>query len=170
MNRIRTHLGLAGAILILVVSVAGAQTGSTPEAPSTTLPSVGGTPPTQSPRPPWQHHIEGRVKTVDPLAKTISVGWLLGLFSTTLEVTGDTRIAVEGTTGSLVDIREGDLVKAAYADHDGKNIATAIEVTEAEARHGAEAPPAAPVPASPPSVGAPPAAGTPSTSDRTTTP
>ncbi|RPI11664.1 MAG: hypothetical protein EHM71_00225 [Zetaproteobacteria bacterium] len=155
MKRIRTHLGLAGAILILVVSVAGAQTGSTPEAPSTTLPSVGGTPPTPSPRPPLQQHIEGPVKAVDVLEKTVSVGWMFGLLSTTLEVTGDTRIAVEGTTGSLVDIREGDLVKAAYADHDGKNVATAIEVTEAEARRGAEAPPAA---------------GTPSTSDRTTTP
>jgi hypothetical protein len=41
--------------------------------------------------------MDGPEKQVDPLGKTLSVGWLFGLFSTTLEVTADTRIAVEGT-------------------------------------------------------------------------
>jgi hypothetical protein len=80
----------------------------------------------------------------DPLGKTVRVGWLFGLLSTTLEVTEDTRIAVEGATGSLQDIREGDVVKAAYEAHDGKYIAKSIEVTEAEPRRGAAAPPRAP--------------------------
>ena len=84
--------------------------------------------------------MDGPVTQVDPLAKTLSVGWLFGLFSTTLEVTEETRIAVAGATGSLQDLREGDVVKAAYEVRDGKNIATAIEVTEAEPRRAASAP------------------------------
>jgi hypothetical protein len=115
--------------------------------------------------PPQGKRVDGPVKQVDPLAKTISVGWLLGLFSTTLEVTEDTRIAVEGATGSLQDIREGDLVKASYEAHDGKNIAKSIEVTESEPRRGAEAPRRSPVTSSPPSMGAPPGSEAPSTGD-----
>jgi len=106
--------------------------------------------------------MDGPVKQVDPLGKTIAVGWLFGLLSTTLEVTEDTRIAVEGATGSLQDIREGDVVKAAYEAHDGKYIAKSIEVTEAEPRHEASAPPPrAPAPPSAPSVGARPGADAP---------
>ena len=108
--------------------------------------------------------MDGPVKQVDPLGKTVSVGWLFGLFSTTLEVTEDTRIAVEGATGSLQDIREGDVVKAAYEARDGKNIAKSIEVTEAEPRRGASAPPQrAPAPSSAPTMGAPQGSDAPST-------
>jgi Cu/Ag efflux protein CusF len=97
-----------------------------------------------SANPPEEKLINGPVKTVDPTAKKVRVGWLLGLFSTTLEVTEDTRIAVEGTKGSLQDIQEGDLVKAAYLEQDGKNIAKSIEVTQAEAPKGVDAPGRAP--------------------------
>jgi Cu/Ag efflux protein CusF len=76
--------------------------------------------------PPQEQFVDGPVKKVDSLANTVSVGWLLGLFSTTLEVTGDTRIVVEWTTGSLRDIREGDRVKAAYVEQDGQNLAKSI--------------------------------------------
>jgi len=100
--------------------------------------------------------MDGPVKQVDPVEKTVSVGWLFGLLSTTLEVTEDTRIVVEGATGSLADIQEGDVVKAAYEAHDGKNIAKSIEVTEAEPRRS-------PVTASPPSRGALPGSDAPST-------
>jgi len=113
--------------------------------------------------PPQEKVMDGPVKQVDPLGKTLSVGWLFGLFSTTLEVTEDTRIAVEGTAGSLQDIREGDVVKAAYEVRDGKNIAKVIEVTEAESRRAAAAPPRAPAPSSAPAMGAPQGSAAPST-------
>jgi hypothetical protein len=101
--------------------------------------------------------MNGPVKQVDPLGKTISVGWLFGLFSTTLDITEETRIAVEGAPASLQDIREGDVVKASYEAHDDKNIATAIEVTEAEPRRGASAPPSQPpAPSAAPLMGVPP--------------
>jgi Cu/Ag efflux protein CusF len=76
--------------------------------------------------------IDGPVKDVDPAAKTVKVGWLLGLLSTTLEVTDATHIAIEGEKGSLAMIQEGDQVKASYEARDGKNLATAIEVTQPE--------------------------------------
>ena len=107
--------------------------------------------------------MDGPVKQVDPLGKTISVGWLFGLFSTTFELTADTRIAVEGAAGSLQDIREGDLVKASYEARDGKNIAKAIEVTEAETRRAANAPQGEPAPSSAPLMGAPQGSVAPST-------
>jgi len=118
--------------------------------------------------PPHEKVVDGPVKDVDPLAKTISVGWLLGIFSTTLEVTEDTRIAVEGAAGSLQDIREGDVVKAAYEARDGKNIAKTIEVTEAEPRQAARAPQGAPAPSSAPAMGAPSGADAPTPGGPTT--
>jgi len=113
--------------------------------------------------PPQAKVMDGPVKQVDPLGKTVRVGWLFGLMSTTLDVTEETRIAVEGATGSLQDLREGDVVKAAYEVRDGKYIAKAIEVTEAEPRRGAAAPPRAPASSSSPAMGARPEADAPST-------
>jgi len=90
--------------------------------------------------------IDGPVKSVDPAAKTVHVGWLFGLLSTTLEVTDDTTIAVDGMKSSLEDIREGARVKASYEARNGKNIARAIEVESPEApeaapsRQGMESP------------------------------
>ena len=154
MRRILNRLVLAGAILAFAVTVAGAQTA--PTSPSTPGAAQGAPPPTTA-SPPQAKVVDGPVKQVDPLAKTVRVGWLLGLFSTTLEVTEDTRIAVEGTTGALQDIREGDEVKASYEVRDGKNIARSIEVTEAEARRATGAPQPQRVPdmSSSPSLGAP---------------
>jgi Cu/Ag efflux protein CusF len=104
--------------------------------------------------------IDGPVKDVDPATKTVKVGWLLGLLSTTLEVTGDTNIAVGGEKGSLDMIHEGDEVKASYEVRDGKNVAKAIDVTqpEKESRPSKAAPPATESPrrsAAPPSGGRP---------------
>jgi len=76
--------------------------------------------------------IDGPVKDVDPAAKTVEVGWLLGFLSTTLQVTDDTQIAIDGEKGSLDRIHEGDQVKASYEARDGKNLAKAIEVTQPE--------------------------------------
>jgi phosphoenolpyruvate-protein kinase (PTS system EI component) len=64
--------------------------------------------------------VDGPVKHVDPLERTVSVGWLFGLLSTTLEVTEDTRIVVDGRAASLTDIREGAKVNAAYEARDDK--------------------------------------------------
>jgi len=58
------------------------------------------------------------------------------------------------------------VVKAAYEFRDGKNIATAIEVTEAEPRRATSAPPqGAPAPSSAPAMGAPQGSAAPSTDD-----
>ena len=81
--------------------------------------------------------MEGPVKKVDPVAKTVQVGWFLGLLSTTLEVTEGTHIAVDGATASLQDIREGDEVKAAYEARDGKYVAKSILATHPELPGGA---------------------------------
>ena len=95
----------------------------------------------KSPMPP-QEKVIGSVQKVDPAAKTVQVEWLRGLFSTTLDVTGDTQIAVGGTKASLSDIREGDRVKAAYEPRDGKNVAKSIEVNPPTRRYGDWPPPA----------------------------
>jgi hypothetical protein len=158
MRHIRNRLVIAGAILAFAVSVAGAQSApSTPTAPSAN--GVQRAPSPMTANPPPEKVMDGPVKQVDPLAKTLRVGWLFGLLSTTLEVTEDTRIAVEGTTGSLQDIREGDEVKASYEERDGKNIARSIEVTEAEPRREGSAPPSAPTPSHASSMGSASGAG-----------
>ena len=149
MNPARKYLVVAGALLAFAVSVAGAQAAP----PSSSTPGALGAqaaPPPMSASPPQERVMDGPVKQVDQLAKTVRVGWLFGLLSTTLEVTEDTHIAVEGATGSLQDIREGDEVKAAYEARDGKNIAKSIEVREAEPE-----PRRVPAPSGPPPLGPP---------------
>ena len=166
MNHISRRLVVTGAILLLAASVAWAQT--TPPSPSTPAARGAQGAPPMTASPPQEKVMDGPVKQVDPLGNTISVGWLFGLFSTTLEVTEDTRIAVEGVAGSLQDIREGDVVKAAYEARDGKNIAKTIEVTEAEPRQAARAPQGAPAPSSAPAMGAPSGADAPTPGGPTT--
>ncbi len=142
MMRILKPLIVATAILALTVPAVMAQTA--PMSPPTpAVPGAPGPADLPAPRtliPPQEKLIEGPVKDVDPAAKTVQVGWFLGLLSTTLEVTGDTQIAVGGTKASLPDIREGDRVKAAYEIREGKNIAKSIEVTPPEEKAGAGTP------------------------------
>jgi hypothetical protein len=74
--------------------------------------------------------LEGAVKEVNPGAGTLQVSTgPFGMFWKTLEVTGDTRIQVEGRQAALADIREGAMVKASYETRETKNVATKIEVT-----------------------------------------
>ena len=114
----------AGVVVAFAVTFAMAQTTPTqPSAAPAPPPAGAGAPPAMSANPPQEKLIDGPVKSVDPMAKTVRVGWFLNLFSTTLAVTDDTHIAIDGEAGALQDIREGDLVKAAYAEQDGKNIA-----------------------------------------------
>ncbi len=138
MKRILTSLVSAAAILLLIALPAMAQTAPAPP-PGAVQPSASGPagqPPAMAPSPPQEKQIDGPVKGVDPLAKTVKVGWFLGLFSTTLQVTDDTQIAVEGAKASLQDIREGDEVKASYETRDGKDVAKSIEATHPELTGG----------------------------------
>lgn len=145
MMHILRPLVVAAAILALTVPPVMAQVAPPPGAAAPGGSGPADLPAPKSPMPPQEKVIDGPVKKVDPAAKTVQVGWFLGLLSTTLEVTGDTQIAVGGTKASLTDIREGDRVKAAYEARDGKNIAKSIEVNPPEATAG----PSREAPASP---------------------
>lgn len=164
MERILRPLVTAVAILTLAVPLATAQTMPVPP-PAPGGPGATGLAPlpaTRPPTPPQEKLVEGPVKKVDPLAQTVQVGWFLGLLSTTVEVTGDTAIAsADGKRTSLLDIREGDRVKASYEDRDGMNIAKSIEVTPAEAvgsssTSGGRASPTSPMPSPQGSTASPP--------------
>jgi hypothetical protein len=156
MKRSLYPLVSAAAILVFGISLAAAQTAPPPGAPG-----AGGPSPRMSPAPPVEKTVDGPVKKIDPASNTVQVGWLFGLLSTTLAVTEDTHIAVEGAKGSLTDIREGDRVKAAYEFRDGKNIAKSMEVKQGEPAGGTGGPGATPGPRtspgqSPAGSGAPP--------------
>ena len=136
MKRILTPLVSAAAILLLITLPAMAQTAPA-QSPASVAPGPAGQPTAEIPSVPQERRMEGPVKKVDPIAKTVQVGWFLGLLSTTLEVTDGTDIAVEGAKASLQDIREGDEVKAAYETRDGKYVAKSIEATHPELTGGA---------------------------------
>jgi len=120
----------AAVVLMLGVTLAAAQTTQT--TPPAGTPDSGSLSPAAMPRPPVEKSIDGPVKKVDSASNTVQVGWLFGLLSTTLAVTDDTNIAIEGAKGALTDIQQGDRVKAAYEVQEGKNIAKSIEVTHSE--------------------------------------
>jgi Cu/Ag efflux protein CusF len=73
--------------------------------------------------------LEGRVKKVDPAARTVEVSvGQLGLWGKTLELTNRTQIETEGQRATLADIAEGVKVKASYETRAGKSFATHIEL------------------------------------------
>ena len=118
------------AILAMTAPLAMAQMAPAPS-PAPAPPAAAG--PGNAPTPgvagpPQEESVDGPVKNVDPMAKTVKVGWFLGLFSTTLLVDDNTQIAVNGTKASLQDIREGDRVKASYENRGGENVAMSIDV------------------------------------------
>jgi Cu/Ag efflux protein CusF len=123
---------LAAAVTLLAVAAAPvwAQTPQTP--PPAPTPGVQAPPPAAAPpaSTPTAGTVEGTVKRVDPVARTINVssGWLGFLFGKTLEVGPDTQVTVAGKDSSLAAIQEGAKVKASYESRDGKMIATRIEV------------------------------------------
>ena len=142
MKRILTPLVSAAAILLLITFYAMAQTVPAPP-PASVAPGAPGPAGQPAARIPsaeqerlQERLMEGPVKKVDPIAKTVQVGWFLGLLSTTLEVTDGTQIAVEGATASLQDIREGDEVKSAYETRDGKDVAKSIDATHPDLTGG----------------------------------
>jgi hypothetical protein len=147
MTRIRSILVPAAAIVALIAVPVLAQTVPAPSPAPGGAPGLGAPPAPRTPSLPQEKQVEGPVKKVDPAAKTLQVGWFLGLFTTTLEVTDDTQIAVDGMKASLSDIREGARAKAAYEARDGKNIAKSIDVMPAEQKETATS--GAPAPAPP---------------------
>ncbi len=148
MKRILKPLVFSAAILALTVPTVMAQTTPMPPlAPAVPgAPGAADLPAPRTPSLPQEKLIDGPVKMVDPMANIVQVGWFLGFFRTTLEVTDDTQIAVEGTKASLQDIREGARVKASYEVRDGKNVAKSIEVMPAEPTGGASTSNRTPVP------------------------
>jgi hypothetical protein len=76
-----------------------------------------------------EKQVEGTVSKVDPLARTVNISaGLFGLRGATVQVADDTRILVQGQPSKLMDISEGDKVKATYESRDGKNLARSIEI------------------------------------------
>lgn len=88
------------------------------------IPSMQGSPPAAG-----DASFEGKVKKVNPAARTLEVSigpW--GLWGKTLEVTDGTQIRIEGRQATLADIPEGAKVKASYETRVGKNFATRIDL------------------------------------------
>lgn len=108
-------------------------------------PTRPGAPPTsQRPAEKTMHEVEGTVKKVDAMAKTLEISRLFGIMGTKLEVTADTKIRTNGKDVTIGDLREGAKVKAAYESQAGKNVATSIEVMPEEKKEPAASPPTAP--------------------------
>jgi Cu/Ag efflux protein CusF len=127
-----SHVKTLAAAVTLLAAVAApvwAQTPQTP--PPAPTPGVQAPPPAAAPA---ASTVEGKVKRVDPVARTISVssGWLGFLFGKTLEVGPDTQITVAGKDSSLAAVREGATVRASYEIRDGKMLATRIEVLSSQ--------------------------------------
>jgi len=73
--------------------------------------------------------VEGKVKKVNPAAKTLEVSiGLSGLWGKVLEVTDGTQIQAEGRQATLADIAEGAKVRASYETRVGKSFATRIDL------------------------------------------
>lgn len=144
MKRVVTFLVSVTALIAVAVAPVTAQA---PPAPG---PAPGAPAPPAVQQPPTPREIEGTVKKVDPGQRTVQISsGILGIFGTTVEVTGDTEIRVEGRKGSLADIREGEKVKASYEARQGKNVAKSLEVMPAEQKPAARPAPPAGAPGSP---------------------
>src|SRR5574341_905085 len=101
MMRLLKPLAVAAAILALTIPPVLAQVAPPPGPVVPRAPGPADLPAPKRPIPPQEKLIDGPVKKIDPAAQTVQVGWFLGLFSTTLEVTGETQIAVAGKKASL---------------------------------------------------------------------
>ena len=120
------------AIAVALLAVAGAPVwAQMPQTPPPPAPGVQAPPPAVPSAPST---VEGNVRRVDPVARTISVssGWLGFLFSKTLEVGPDTQITVAGKDSSFAAIQPGAKVKASYETRGGRMIASRIEVLSSQ--------------------------------------
>jgi hypothetical protein len=143
MKRIAATLVLIAALAVIVTPVLAQAPGSpsTRPLPGAPVPGAGAVP-----EEPREKEVVGTVSKVDSTAKTLQVSWgLFGLLGSTLQVTDETQVRIEGRQESLAGIREGAKVKASYETREGKNIAKSIEVMPAaEQESGAERRPAPP--------------------------
>jgi hypothetical protein len=115
----RKHLRMLVAIGILLAAV-----GPWRVQAQQPIPSMQGSPPA-----PGDASFEGKVKKVDPAARTLEVSiGLFGLWGKTLEVTDSSEIQIEGRQATLADIPEGAMVKASYETRAGKSFATRIDL------------------------------------------
>ncbi len=73
--------------------------------------------------------VDGTVRALDRQIKWVRVSGGVTTGDTTLQMVDDTQILVDGRVGSLEDLREGDVVKAAYESRYGINLARSIEAT-----------------------------------------
>lgn len=118
-------------LVATLVTVTALMFGAGPAMAQSPQPVPPGSPGASGPRTTLAS-VEGTVRKVDPAAGKVQVSsGLFGLFGTTLDVTSDTQIQVEGRQTSLADIREGDKVKASYEVREGQSIAKSIRVTPA---------------------------------------
>ena len=69
--------------------------------------------------------MEGKIQSIDPANREVVLD-----DGTKLVCDETTQIMVEGKAGKLEDLKEGSKVKAGYAEKDGKNVATMLEVSE----------------------------------------
>jgi Cu/Ag efflux protein CusF len=112
--KVAVTLGLAAAVMAAPAGAQMQQPAPRPDADTYAAPKA--------------YEVEGKVSKVDPAAGTVAVSsGLFGLFGRTLAVTPETDIQVEGRQATLMEIKEGTKVKAAYEARDGKNVARRIE-------------------------------------------
>ena len=68
---------------------------------------------------------EGTIQSVDSMNNQVVLD-----NGSMLDVDQDTKITISGNEGKLDDLKAGGKVKASYAEKDGKNIATTLDVSE----------------------------------------
>ena len=106
--------------------VAGLSLSARSEAPS--LPNTGQAPA----RAPEDHirELRGIVQAVDRETKVLRVSHDAGNApDTTLLMSDDTEVQVQGRPGSLADIQQGTRIRASYQSRYGLNLARSIEIT-----------------------------------------
>jgi Cu/Ag efflux protein CusF len=127
MSRVMVILAIVTMFISGAVAAASAQAQAPSSQPKPPPPGISAV------EQPQEREVEGTVRKVDPAAQTVAVSsGILGLFGTTLQVSDQTQILVEGRQSSLAGIREGARVKASYATRDGKHMAKQIDVMPAE--------------------------------------
>lgn len=85
--------------------------------------------------------VQGTVREVKPLERTIEVDGHAGLFPKRLVVEpGTTVILPDGRRGSIAAICEGDRVEASYREVAGENVAENVRLLESQKEQAAGCP------------------------------
>ena len=78
---------------------------------------------------PEEHEVRGVVRSVDRGINTVRVARVGAPTDTLLLIIDATRVRIDGSAGSLENIREGATIRASYEDRYGINVARSVEVT-----------------------------------------